>query len=86
MFSVFERIMSIGSKPAPNPTKSVYDVRIECFQKLIELQKTLKSTDEQYLNVSSIEGKAHENAWNRMECHTKEYRKEYELCEKVIKY
>ena len=86
MFSVIERIMNCASKTTPAPTKSVYDVRIECFQKLIELQKTLKSTDDEYLTVSAIEGKGHENAWNRMECLTKEYRKEYELCEKVMKY
>lgn len=85
MFSVIERIMGCASKTNTIPTKSVYDVRIECFQKLIELQKTLKSTDEEYLTVSTKEG-FHENAWKRMECYTKEYQKEYELCEKIMKY
>ena len=63
-------------------TKSV----LNAFKKLAEIQKNLKSTDDEYLNVSIIEGKGHENAWNRMECYNKEYKKEYELCEKIMKY
>jgi hypothetical protein len=86
MFSVFERIMSFGSKPAPQPTPSVYDERIKCFQTLIELQKNLKSADEEYLTVSIAEGTAHENAWKRMELYTSQYKKEYELCEIIMKY
>jgi hypothetical protein len=87
MSSIYESIKSLFvSKPTPLPTMSVYDVRVECFQKLSEIQKNLKSADEEYLTVSAIEGKGHENAWKRMECFTKEYKKEYELCEKVMKY
>ena len=88
MFSVFERIMSQASKhqPQPQPKLCIYEERIKCFQKLAEIQKNLKSTDDEYLNVSIIEGKGHENAWNRMECYNKEYKKEYELCEKIMKY
>ena len=86
MFSVFERIMTLGSKPSSTPPKlCIYEERIKCFQKLAEIQKNLKSTDEEYLTVSTKEG-FHENAWNRMECYTKEYKKEYELCEKIMKY
>ena len=85
MFSVIEHIMNCASKKTSIPTKSSYDVRIECFQKLAEIQKNLKAADEEYATVSSIEG-FHENAWKRMECYTKEYRKEYELCEKIMKY
>jgi hypothetical protein len=65
---------------------SVYDERIECFKKLAHLQKQIKYADEQFVTVSLIEGKTHENAQNCMEVYTKEYRKEYELCEKIMKY
>lgn len=86
MFSVIECMINCVSKTTSVPTKSVYDVRIECFQKLAEIQKNLKAADEEYLTVSTIEGKGHENAWKRMECYTAEYKKEYELCEKIMKY
>jgi hypothetical protein len=87
MPSITERIMFLWSKPtALVPHTCIYTERIKCFEKLAEIQKNLKSADEEYVNVSVIEGKSHENAWNRMEAHTKEYRKEYELCEKIMKY
>lgn len=88
MFSVFERIMSQTSKPQPQPQPKlcIYEERIKCFQKLAEIQKNLKASDEEYINVSCIEGKPHENAWKCMELHTAEYKKEYELCEKIMKY
>jgi hypothetical protein len=88
MFSVFERIMSQASKHQLQlqPKLCIYEERIKCFQKLAEIQKNLKSIDDEYLTVSIIEGKGHENAWNRMECYNKEYKKEYELCEKIMKY
>lgn len=85
MFSVFERIMAQGSKHQPQPKLCIYEERIKCFQKLIEIQKNLQYADQEYINVSCIEGKSHENAWKCMECFTKEYRKEYELCEKTMK-
>ena len=85
MFSVLERIMSIGSKPTPLRI-CIYEERIKCLQKLAEIQKNLKSADEEYANVSIIEGKPHKNALNRMEIHIAEYKKEYELCEKIIKH
>jgi hypothetical protein len=80
--------MSYGSKPtpAPAPYTNPYVERIKCFEKLAKLQKDLKAADEEYANVSTIEGTAHENALKRMEVHTAEYKKEYELCEKIMKY
>ena len=54
MFSVFERLISSVSKPHTQPKpqlepeKCIYEERIECFQNLIELQKNIKSTDEEY--------------------------------------
>ncbi len=52
----------------------------------MELQKNLQAADNEYVNVSIIEGTAHENALKRMETFTSQYKKEYELCEKIIKY
>ena len=86
MYSIIEHIMSLGSKPIQEPKPCIYDQRIKCFQKLAEIQKNLKVADEEYISVSIIEGETHKNALNRMECFTKEYRKEYELCEKIMKY
>lgn len=84
MSSIYESIKSIWSKPTM-PRTCIYEERIKCFQKLAEIQKNLKAADEEYLTVSFAEGKEHKNAWNRMEIHTNEYRKEYELCEKIMK-
>jgi hypothetical protein len=78
--------MSLASKKQSQPKLCIYEERIKCFQKLIELQKNLKLSDEEYVNVSLIEGKTHENAWKRMDIYNKEYKKEYELCEKIMKY
>ncbi len=87
MSAVIEYVKSkFSSKSQPEPKLCIYEERIKCFQKLAEIQKNLQSTDNEYVTVSVIEGKAHENAWKRMEAHTAEYKKEYELCEKIMKY
>ncbi len=62
---------------------SVYDERIKCLQNLIEIQKNLKSTDDEYLTVSMIEGKPHNNALDRLEALTNLYKKEYDRCAKM---
>ena len=86
MSAVLEYVKScLVIKEAPKQTSSVYDERLECFKKLAHLQKQIKYADEQYVTVSLIEGKTHENALNCMEVYTKEYKKEYDLCEKIIK-
>ncbi len=88
MNTIVERAMNLISSKTSVPTKqteSIYIMRDKCFKKLAEIQKNLSSADEQYVNVSLIEGKPHENARNRMEAYTAQYRKEYELCEKVMK-
>ena len=66
------------------PTKSIYERRIECFQKMIELQKVISETDEEYLTVSMIEGK-HENAFKVLGCCQHEYRNLYSKCGALIK-
>jgi hypothetical protein len=84
--SICQTIASLWSKRSNQPPQlNIYEERIKCFQKLAEIQKNLKAADEEYLTVSSKEG-FHENAWKRMEAHTTEYKKEYELCEKIMKY
>lgn len=86
MSSIYESVKSLFvSKPIAAPKLSIYTERIKCFQKLAEIQKNLQAADEEYATVSPIEG-FHENAWKRMELFTAEYRKEYELCEKIMKY
>jgi hypothetical protein len=65
---------------------SIYDERIKCYETLSKIQQNLKNADEEYVRVSTIEGTNHENALKRIEIFTTEYRKEYELCEKIMKY
>jgi hypothetical protein len=89
MFSIMERILnSAQSKPSkPDvPLLSIYDQRINCFTLLTKLQNDIRATDEEYVRISSLEGKSHTNALERLEGLTSEYRKEYALCEKIIKY
>jgi hypothetical protein len=87
MYAVVERIMTLfpSTPTAPEPYKCIYTERLKCFEKLAELQKNLQSADNQYADVSTKEGKPHENARNRMETYTAQYKKEYELCEKIMK-
>jgi hypothetical protein len=85
MPSLTERIISLFYSKPQEPRQCIYTERIKCFEKLAEIQKNLQAADKEYVNVSIIEGEPHKNAWNRMELHTAEYRKEYELCEKIIK-
>ncbi len=87
MFYVFERIMYSASKPSTISSKScIYEERIKCFQKLAEIQMNLQLADKEYHTTLSIEEKAHENTYNLMETYTKQYKNEYELCEKIMKY
>lgn len=89
MFSIMERMLnSVKSKPAEPviPLQSIYDQRINCFTLLTKLQNDIRATDEEYFTISAYEGKAHKNALDRLEGLTSEYRKEYALCEKIIKY
>ncbi len=92
MFSILDRMLnSIKSKSSEQsktaiPLQSIYDQRINCFTLLTKLQNDIRATDEEYFTISSLEGKAHTNALDRLEALTSEYRKEYALCEKIIKY
>lgn len=88
MYSFMEKLMSSMYPTTKSiiPTKSIYEQRIDCLKHLISLQEQLKSTDEEYWSVSSYEGKAHKDAYERLEGLTSEYRKEYKFCEKIINY
>jgi hypothetical protein len=70
-----------------NPIKTpVYDQRIDCFKKLMAIQQTLKHTEEETNTLGAFEGTAHKNAAAALEKYTKDYKLEYEKCEKVMKY
>jgi hypothetical protein len=86
MPSLTERITSLFYSKPQEPYTCIYTERIKCFEKLAQIQKNLQAADKEYVNVSVIEGEPHKNALNRMELHTAEYKKEYELCEKIMKY
>lgn len=86
MASIFQCIKYRWNQKTSVAASSIYDERISCLKKLADLQQKLKDADAHYLDVSTIEGVPHENALNRMEVHTREYKKEYELCEKILKY
>lgn len=84
--SMYDMIAFKWTKPTPpTPKECPYEKRIECFQKLADLQRQLKAVDYEYVNVSIYKGKIHENALNRLEYYTKEYRKEYKRCQEIIK-
>ena len=82
--AVYSKLWSFITPKKPEPTKSIYEKRIDCFQKMIELQKIISETNEEYITVSMIERK-HKNAWKRLEHHQQEYRNLYSKCEPVIK-
>lgn len=73
------------TNPAPEPYKCIYMERIKCFEKLAQLQKDLKAAEEAATKVKLFSGMGHHNARNNMLTVTAEYKKEYELCEKIMK-
>ncbi len=88
MTSLYDSIKTFWAKPATfvkEPISTLYNERIKCFQTLIALQKNLELSENEYINVSIIEGKTHTNALSRMEAYNAKYKKEYTLCEKIIK-
>ena len=83
--SLFESLMSSwpsGKKPAQ---ESIYKQRIDCLKNLARIQDDLRRADEEYVTVSLIEGKGHENAMKRMEAATKEYQNTWDKCEGIIR-
>ncbi len=67
------------------PEKSIYDQRIECLKRMLEIQKDAKATDEQYVNVTSVEGKCDSDSWRRLEHYQGQYRLTYAACENILK-
>lgn len=85
MNSLVEKVKSTLFSASPIKT-SVYDQRIDCFKKLMAIQQTLKHTEEETNNPVASDGNAHKNAAAALEKYTKDYKLEYEKCEKVMKY
>jgi hypothetical protein len=84
MNSLVEKVKSVLFSSSPIKTP-VYDQRIDCFKKLMAIQQTLKHTDQESKTLGSFEGTAHKNAEFALESYTKDYRTEYEKCEKIMK-
>ncbi len=60
--------------------------KIKCLEKLLSLEKKINEIGNEYVKISLIEGKSHENALNRLEIYQKEYKSTYEKCEQYLKY
>jgi hypothetical protein len=67
------------------PEKNLYEKRIECLEKMLELERLAQNADKEYIEVSSIEGKPHENAYTRLGIYQKTYSDLYEKCEPMLK-
>lgn len=67
------------------PEKTLYEKRIECLSRMLDNQRITQRTDEEYITVSSVEGKTHENALNRLEIYQKEYKNLYETCKDILR-
>jgi hypothetical protein len=80
MYAVINRIMTISK-----PYKCIYAERINCFERLAQLQKDLKAAEERVSKVAPFDGLGHHNALNDMLARTADYKKEYALCEKIMK-
>ena len=64
---------------------TIYDETIKCLEKLIEIQKKLKSADGVFIRTSLIDGKSDKNTWSSVESLNNEYKNEYIQCEKIIR-
>lgn len=67
------------------PEKNFYEKRIECLENMLAIQRSLLRAENEYVNVSLIEGKTHENALRRLETHQKAYNTLYIKCENILK-
>jgi hypothetical protein len=85
MIDVCEKIMSMYYKPEVKPATCIYEERIKCFEKLTQLQKNLQTADKENASLAQVEGVKNE-ALKSVAKFNEEYRKEYELCEKIMKY
>jgi hypothetical protein len=65
------------------PKVSIYDERMTCFKKLMELQQNLKTANEEYDKASTDDSKA--TTLKRIQSYAQEYKKEYEVCETIMK-
>ncbi len=86
MPSLTDRILSLWSKrgTANAPVETIYEQRVQCLKNLTNMQLNLKQAEEQNATVTPTEG-LHTLAWNALDVHVKEYKKEYERCEPILK-
>ncbi len=63
----------------------IYDETIKCLERLIEIQKKLKTNDGIFIRSSLIDGNSDKNAWSLVESLNDEYKNEYIQCEKIIR-
>lgn len=56
----------------------------KCIEKITQLQNALKSAEEAATKVKLFDGMGHYKARNEILARTAEYRKVYELCEKIM--
>lgn len=89
MFEVCKKIVSMYASTTAQeiPKMCIYEERIACFKKLSELQEKMKTTDKEYAtSMSSANTNQYENLKTDLEKYNNQYKKEYELCEKIMKY
>jgi hypothetical protein len=65
--------------------KSIYEKRISCLSRLLDNQRIMNRTEEEFLTVSFAEGNTHNNALRRLEIYEKDYKNTYEFCESILK-
>jgi hypothetical protein len=63
---------------------SIYDNRIDCLKKMIELQKKLKKLDNECQTIPAKDVKVEDNPWLQDEVCKQQYRIEYEKCSKLL--
>lgn len=73
------------NKTPKNPEKNIYEKRIECLENMLAIQRSLLNIDYEYVNVSLIEGKTHQNALDRLEIYEKKYNEIYIKCQNILK-
>lgn len=65
-------------------SQNIDEKRLDCLERLVEIQKTMIKTNEEYLFISFIEGKTHENAWARLGNLQNQYKDTFDRCRKTL--
>jgi hypothetical protein len=59
------------------------DSKLDCYNKLKELQDKFRRIENEYIDVSLLERKIHYNALSRMELLNKEIKKLSQICNSI---